>query len=465
MAGQCDPIDLLCKAGGWLGDAAGAVTGSAIDELAAGVLEATNHFLASVGTIWVNVGTPNLTSSGGGPSDAVAFIQTSLWYWTASLAVLSVLVGAGRLAWERRADGLRDLLRSVITLVVVSGAGLTTIALLVTASDEFSVWIIERSVAGTDFSTNLARLLGFTSRGSAPPTPTLGAVVLIVVGLVSIIVSFVQILLMVVRGGMLVILAGIFPTAAAFTNTEMGRSWFRKCVAWLIAFILYKPAAAIVYATAFRLVGSDNFKDDGSGLINVITGLTLMAIAVVALPALMRFVTPMVASVASGGGGGGAAGAMALAALPTGAQSLGRGAQSAAGSSTSMPGQHAKASQSDPSGSGSTGSTKPAKGSGGSAPGSPGGGGSAPSGGAAPTGAGASAAGTATAGAPAGGSGASSSTGAGAVAGGAAAAAGPIGVGVMAAQKVAQGAQAAAGAAAAAARESAGDEGGPSGSR
>ena len=56
---------------------------------------------------------------------------------------------------------------------------------------------------------------------------------------------------------MLVILAGILPTTAAFTNTEMGRQWFQKAVGWTIAFILYKPAAAIVYSVAFLLMGNN----------------------------------------------------------------------------------------------------------------------------------------------------------------------------------------------------------------
>ena len=106
---------------------------------------------------------------------------------------------------------------------------------------------------------------------------------------------------MVVRGGMLVILAGILPLSASATNTERGRTWFKKCVAWLVAFILYKPAAAIVYATAFRLAGSDVF-GSGDELMSAITGLVLMVLALLALPALMRFVTPMVAAMASGAG-------------------------------------------------------------------------------------------------------------------------------------------------------------------
>ena len=125
-------------------------------------------------------------------------------------------------------------------------------------------------------------------------------------GLAAFVASLVQIALMVVRGGMLVILAGHPPAVGRRRRAPSGAStWFKKCIAWLVAFILYKPAAAIVYATAFRLAGSDVFGGDGDELMCAVTGLVLMVLALVALPALMRFVTPMVGAMASGGGGGG----------------------------------------------------------------------------------------------------------------------------------------------------------------
>ena len=62
-----------------------------------------------------------------------------------------------------------------------------------------------------------------------------------------IIVAVVQIILMLARGGMLVVLTGILPlSAAAAMSGESGKGWFNKNVAWLVAFILYKPAAAIM---------------------------------------------------------------------------------------------------------------------------------------------------------------------------------------------------------------------------
>ncbi|GGC17754.1 hypothetical protein [Cellulomonas carbonis] len=405
---DCGLLDFGCKAE----ELAKSAIGDAIDNLAQAVMEAFGRTVASLGTVWVNIGTPDLTGTGAGSpvaagssaeasqglttvlgyvtwvalivavislfalggliavrmrrgeglasvgriglvlaavvlisaasalvsealpagpesgSGTVAFLQSSLWWYMGAAAVLSVLIGAARLAWEQRAEPGRDLLRSLMTLIVVSGAGVTVVSLLVTASDSFSVWLLNNSLNcdvtsdGACFGENIARLLQL---GLNPATPALGPLLVIILGLIAILASVVQIILMVARAGMLVILTGILPLSASATNTEMGRQWFKKCVAWLVAFVLYKPAAAVVYAAAFQLTGTDVgvFTDDGSGLLAVLTGLMLMVIALFAMPALMRFVTPMVGAMTAGGAGGAVA-MGALAALPTGAIAAGR---------------------------------------------------------------------------------------------------------------------------------------------
>lgn len=128
---------------------------------------------------------------------------------------------------------------------------------------------------------------------------------------------------------------GYTDCTAAFTNTELGRQWFQKAMGWTIAFILYKPAAAIVYAVAFQLMGS--FSGTGA-LIGSITGFALMIVALLALPALMRFVTPMVGAVASGSGGG----AAAAGAMATGAVSMGRSGSGRGNASPTPPSQPSK---------------------------------------------------------------------------------------------------------------------------
>ncbi|MFC3688911.1 hypothetical protein [Aquipuribacter hungaricus] len=314
-AAECAVWQLTCN----LAEVANGVVGDALGALAKAVGDAVGSVLTNLATVWVDVGTPNLTTSGNNPSDAVAFLQDSLWWYMAAAAVLSVMVGGARMAWTMRAEPGKDVLRSLMTLTAVSGAGLAVVALAVEAADRFAEWIIDRSTVGTNFGENLGALILAPLLTQPPGQGTTQPVLIVILlGLVALISSFVQIVLMIVRSGMLVILAGIFPLAASFTTTETGRTWFRRCCAWLIAFILYKPAAAIVYATAFRLAGADLFSgSDGSGVLDVLVGVTMMVLAILALPALMRFVTPAVA-VMSGSGGGGA-GMAAAAAIPTGA--------------------------------------------------------------------------------------------------------------------------------------------------
>lgn len=548
---DCGFLDGECK----IKEFAASAIGDAITKVADAVLEAVGKAVASLGTMWVNIGTPTLTGGGGtsgaSPGDhapdvggintvlgwatwiafgicvlalivtgvrmglghrneghkhvdrigvvlvatiiisaavglvtgiapavrsngspAVSFIQDSLWWYMIAVAVLGVIFGAGRMAWEQRAEPGKDLVKSLMTLVVVSGAGLTAVSLLVAAGDSFSVWLLDGSLGcsiedtnGTCFGGNIAALLALTAN---PATGGLGAILVIVLGLFAILGSVIQILLMIVRAGMIVVLAGVLPVSAAATNTETGRNMFRKTVGWMLAFILYKPAAAIVYATAFKLAGTSVFKDDGSGLISVIVGLTLMAVALVALPALMSLIVPAVSSIASGSGM--ATAAMAGAAmLPSGAVAAGRllggngdGGNDGGGGSSSSPPSGATTSGGT---SGSPGSSGPSGNTGGSGVGSPGGSGPAGANGAGTTGTTGTAGSTGAAGAGAAGAGAGAGA-AGGAAGGAAAAgaaAGPVGAAVGAGVQAVTGTvKAAAGAVQSAAEES---SGGPDGSR
>ena len=421
-----DAFSIGCHAGAAIED----VANDAVKNMAKAIADAVGQTVQTLGTFWVNVGTPAITSAPGGStaSDPVLFLQNSLYFWTASLAVLSVLVGAAKMVIERRGAPLRDLARSLATLVIVSGAGVAAVGLLTVAADQFSAWIIKNSTDGTSFNDNITAMLALSA------TSPIGAIMIILLGLIAILASVMQIVLMIIRGGLLVILTGIFPTAAAFTNTEAGRGWFQKCTAWLIAFILYKPAAAIIYATAFQLSGTKIFgnagdgKDFGSALLSTVTGLALMVIALFAMPALMRFVTPMVGAVT---GGGGAVAAGTVGALASGAISMGSagrgGGPSTSSTSTHSASSHNPGSQ-GPSGTGSQGTAGSSGTAGRNGTRSSGATGAQPgTGPAASTGAGSAAAGS------------------GAVAGGAAAA-GAGSVAVLAAQKGVEAGQAASGA-------------------
>lgn len=403
---ECEVWDAVCWTQQGASNVAAGIADDAINNLAKAIMEGMSQMVTTLSTFWVSMPTVNLASEDGTtPSPVVSAVNSELMPWTLALAVLAVILGGIRMIWEQRGAPLKDLLRSLLTLTLVSGLGLGVISILVIAADAFSVAVIERSTDGKGFAESMNILVITNQTG-------VGVFILIVLGLIGLIASLVQVVLMVVRSGMLVILAGILPTTAAFTNTEMGRQWFQKAVGWTIAFILYKPAAAIVYSVAFLLMGN------GAGqnaLVRSITGFTLMVVALFALPALMRFVTPMVGAVASGSGAGAGA---AVGAMATGAVSLGRSG-SGKGNASPTPAS-TQSSQSGTSPKGSDGTPGPRRGGGQPMPASTG-----PAG-ATGTAASGTAAGTAGAGA-----------GAGAAAGGAAAAAGPVGMTVAAGARVA----------------------------
>src|SRR5947209_9422317 len=324
-------IDPTCLFSKGVSGAVSSIASDAITALAKAVLGALGKAVEWASTLWVGVGTPQIADASGQPSGTVAFLQHNLLYYATGLAVLSVLIGAGRIVYhEHKAAQARELARFLATYVLVSAAAAFAGSVLVGGCDQMANWFIGQATANTSFADHLANLLGLGTAatsgatGSASAGFTVGlagtattAVIAIVLGLIAFLASVIQIVLMLVRGGMWVLLVGTLPLVAAWSNTEMGMQWFRKASAWLLAFALYKPAAAIIYAVAFTLAGQQ-------GALALLDGVMMLVLAILALPALMRFVVPATSAVAGGGAGGmlaGAAGGAGMLAMrmPTGA--------------------------------------------------------------------------------------------------------------------------------------------------
>jgi type IV secretion system protein TrbL len=349
---------------------------SFLSVLASAIENACLSIVKTMSTFWINVPTPNLTTgSGGGPSTTVAFLQGHLAWYVGACCFLSIIIGVFRMIWEQRGGHhAAELFKGLLVQIAVQAAALTVIAMLLDASDQFANWILAASLnvpadqLGNAVTKGMSNILVLNDPG--------GAVFLsILLGLFGMLGAIVQVFLMVIRGGMLVLLTGVLPWTFSLWTTETGKQMSKKASSWILAFILYKPAAAIIYGTAFMMLGSGA---QAGSIDTVLTGMALMGMAVVALPALMRFVSPAVSAIAAGGAGMmlGVAGAAAGAAmLPTGAANLAaRGAGSAASGA--------------PTGAASTGASDPTPPPGGGASSSAGGGaGQAASGGSAATGA------------------------------------------------------------------------------
>ncbi|WP_433163784.1 hypothetical protein [Kribbella sp. CA-247076] len=278
----------------FLGDAVEAAFGTffdvIFDAIRAVVVAAVEAVMEAVGFLWIQIDTPDVANNG-----AVGFVQVHTNYILGTIAAIAVIVGGIHMAVSHRGEPLRDILKSLLIMVVVSSAGAVFAATLIQAADEFSSWIISEALDADEhgFAGKLADLMIDPLKD---PAEVLGVALVIFVGILMVITAIIQLGLMIVRYGMLVLLVGVLPLTAAATNTEMGMMWFKRAVAWLAGFIIYKPVAALIYATAIKLMASpptpEGAPEGTPQTLKVVMGVTMMIIAVVSLPAILRFVSP-----------------------------------------------------------------------------------------------------------------------------------------------------------------------------
>ena len=317
MAGEHD-VNANC---GW-GDLVCAGAEGFINSLFHGVTDSLGGLAKSLGSFWVN--TPSIPLTG--KDNAVYFIRESTSWYVAALLVVSILIAAGQMMWTRKGQPLTDLLASLLKFAIMNAASVTGVTLLLRSGDEFSAWIIKQST-DEGFDKALSTLIGPEVFKSGI---TVGiAIFAIIMGIIAIIVAVIQIGLLIVRSAMALILVGTLPLAFSATNTSWGKQWSQKHVSWLIAFILYKPVASIVYAAAFKVFGSVGKVDgdDAERMMYFICGLVLMIAALFALPAMMRLIVPAVGA-ASGAGAmfaGAAVGSAASGAVNFGSRMRGVG--------------------------------------------------------------------------------------------------------------------------------------------
>ncbi|MET8865630.1 hypothetical protein ABZW11_22055 [Nonomuraea sp. NPDC004580] len=264
--------------------------GGVIDELATALQEAQVKVLGMMaGFSGSSAAAPPLSDSVG----PVAWLQERTHWYVALLAVLGLVIAAGRLAVRRRSEPAMRAVTGLLTLAVVTGCGTAAMSLLVEAGDAYSGWIIGQALDsggfGGDFGAAITRLAGFQGM-TLPPG------LMIVLAFASIISCILQIVLMLARVALLGLLVGMLPMAAALSGTEAGRAWLARIAVWALAFALYKPAAATVYSYAFLAIG------DPSSELAQLSGLVVIILAVAALPALLRLLAPAVGAVRHGGG-------------------------------------------------------------------------------------------------------------------------------------------------------------------
>ena len=350
MADEGD-VNLNCG----FGDVSCAASESFLNSIYQSISNTLQDIAKGLGTFWVNTPTINLGDEHGKPSEVVQFIQDSLSWYSSAILVIAVIYGGTQMILQRSGKPLMDLVYALMKYVLISGAGLATCVLALRAGDEYSKWVIEKSTPHGSFGDSLTMLLGI---GLAVPSSGI-VMFVIIIGIIAILIAFVQIGLLIIRSAIAIMLVGTLSIAYSGTNMGWGKNWAQKHTVWLIAFLLYKPAASTIYAAAFRIMDSfgDQKGDPGQQMVYFTTGVVLMIGSLAALPALMRLITPQVAAAAgsspmfAGAMGGAMASGAINGGMGFGKPSGGGGASSDAGGSGSGGGP----SGAMPSGGGSSG--------------------------------------------------------------------------------------------------------------
>lgn len=155
--GLCDlpGTDAICAG---IGNVTAGGTG-VINELAATLQEAQIKVLAMMAGFWTTTPTPTLSDSVG----PVAWLQERTHWYVALLAVLGLILAAGRLALRRRAEPAMQAAAGLVTLTVVTGCGAAVMSLLVQTGDAYSTWIITQALGYDDFAGAITRLASFES--------------------------------------------------------------------------------------------------------------------------------------------------------------------------------------------------------------------------------------------------------------------------------------------------------------
>lgn len=430
---------------------ASAFWGDPIGDFVKSLLEGNAQSLALIMTMWIK---ESPFSGADFASSVQGVFNLTLWA-QALLLVVSLIVAGTRMAVARNrglGDGFEDV-GQVMFNFILAGAALPTVILsLHIATDAISAQWLEDGLGGDPKATINAVAMINEETGLGPAA----VLILVVFALLG---ALAQMVALVIREGLLIVVVGLLPLAAASWSLSTGKQAFKSMVGFVVAALLFKPIATLLYLVAFWLSAGT----ESPSVMEAVSSMLLLASAGLVLPALMRVVAPAVSqSVAGGSAAGigaaaaGATGAVAgvagaalghagqsLSAAGSGGSSGSGGGSGAAANGAAYLGAHSSggAAESGPSGASPGGGGGPAGGGGASPAGAPaggGGGGGGPAGGGGATPAGAPAGGGGGAGGRVSGAMAGAARGAGAVAGMAASGAGGMGRAAHGAARVSQ---------------------------
>lgn len=281
---------------------------------------------------WIQIDTPGVEGN-----TALASVETATGPLLGVVLLIGTLIACGMVAVSGRGRPLAQVAMALIGVILVSAVGAKTVDIVVDYSDQLAASIL----TSNPLDLSDAWIDGAAEGWAATRA---GIALMLLTGTLGALAGLVQLGFMLLRIAVIVLFVALLPLAVASASTGWGRIWATRIGAWLLAFIIYKPIAAIIIVAGFGLIESR--VGDETGILPVAAGVVLISTSVIALPALLRLVNPLTTAATGVGGGGGAfaAGMAANAAAgmvvggPKGAAAgAAKGSAQAAGSRSAEP--------------------------------------------------------------------------------------------------------------------------------
>ena len=149
-------IDPACIVGPVTGPAASAAAGGAVDQIAATIQSGVAWVVTSTVDWWVKVASPDLTAE-----PAVGRLQQWILPAAAAVAVLGMIIAAGKMVLTRKASPLTDVGSGLAILAATSAVGVLLPSMLLKAGDAWAAWALNTATGGR-FAQRLSALLSLT---------------------------------------------------------------------------------------------------------------------------------------------------------------------------------------------------------------------------------------------------------------------------------------------------------------
>ena len=268
------------------------------------VTKSLGEIVLNLGTWWVKAPVPSLFIT----TSPAYKLQDYLRFLLAAVMIASLICAGIKVIIDGRGDSLRQVAQSLVTVVVISGAGLVLASALISIFDDTAVWLLD-SVTEESAETFGKRIIPVLWESTQVPG---GTVPVLLLALAGILANVIQMAMIWIRSILLMVIMGLAPIIASTISTSWGRAWAGKILGFFSGLVLYKLAVSVIYATTILFLTSESGLE---GFVSFLFGVMLMVFAAVCPFALVGLLVPTGAMIASsmGGVGGAATGAATVA--------------------------------------------------------------------------------------------------------------------------------------------------------